>query len=177
MSVGPDHRQGEPERKRRLIVEFELPSFYCDDLPEILTEYGDPDEPMGEKILNEISVNVGALTVQIIGEKSGETVTVPAIARTARIEDEPPDAEDLSDIVERLMADATEMAIEKAHNEGYDEGCKDGNPDQYAALIRIASADPDDAATDPPTRWLADLRSVVSIAEKALDAGEAGGPA
>lgn len=113
-------------RRRRLMVEFELPDWYVDDLPEIIAEHGFGDDE-SEDILNCVGQwSFGALTVQVIGEKDGEVVTVPVIAHKARIEDIEPNKHDHSEHLKSLMYEATEGEIEKAYDEGYEQGMKDG---------------------------------------------------
>jgi hypothetical protein len=118
------------ERKRRLIIEFELPDFYCEDIPELLDEFGDPSEDRGDQILHEIGdISFGALTIEVSGEKDSVIKTVPVLARSARIEDEPPSVVDwLPDAMERLVERALDARVETAYNEGYDQGTADAKP-------------------------------------------------
>lgn len=86
--------QSNDQRQRTLLIEFELPTFYCDDLPELIAEHGWPDEPVSDQILRDIGeIYGGLLTVEVMGEKDSEIERVPVIARAARIEDRPPTPE------------------------------------------------------------------------------------
>jgi hypothetical protein len=65
------------------------------------------------------------LTIQVIGEKDGEVITVPVVARTARIEDQPPNPPEwLEEATTRLLIEARESEVEAAYDQGYDEGMK-----------------------------------------------------
>ncbi len=100
MSEQPLSRKPESPTKT-LVIEFELPTFYAEDLGEQLhewmREFGmDPDDPemLGEEILHNIGdVHLGLLTVEVSGEKDSEIVRVPVIARGARVEDRKPTPE------------------------------------------------------------------------------------
>jgi len=77
---------------RRLVLEVELPEMNVDDLPEIIRDHGSSETSVSDEILNCIGdVSSGLLIVEVSGEKGdGDIVTVPALIRSARIEDEPP---------------------------------------------------------------------------------------
>jgi len=76
---------------RRLVLEVELPELNVDDLPEIIRDYGDSATSVSDEILNCIGdISNGLLIVEVSGERDSEIVTVPALIRSARIEDEPP---------------------------------------------------------------------------------------
>lgn len=76
---------------RRLVLEIELPEINVDDLPEIIRDHGSPETSVSDEILNCIGdISDGLLIVEVSGEKDSEIVTVPALVRAARIEEEPP---------------------------------------------------------------------------------------
>lgn len=80
-----------PKMSRRLVLEIELPEMNVDDLPEIIRDYGNSETSVSDEILNCIGdVGNGFLIVEVSGDKDSEIVTVPAIIRSARIEEEPP---------------------------------------------------------------------------------------
>lgn len=97
------------EQRRRLVIEFELPTFYADDVLEALEfipeEFRENDSA---EILEAIGgIRCGALTIEVAGEKDSDIVTVPVLARAARIEKRAPSrAEWLDAAVERLIEQA-----------------------------------------------------------------------
>lgn len=116
------------EQRQRLVVEFELPTFYCDDVLgalEYIPKEFRADE--GAEILAAIGMSsVCALTLQVAGEKCADIVTVPVLARTARIEAEPPtEVDDLEDMAADLVEQDRGPAVEKAGLDGYAEGIAD----------------------------------------------------
>lgn len=79
-------------RKKTLVLEIELPTFYADDIMDAI-EYI-PEECRAaehEEILGTIGeVYYGLLTIEIAGEKDSELIRTPVLMRGARIEDRPP---------------------------------------------------------------------------------------
>lgn len=94
----------QPERTKTLLVEFDLPDFYAEDLPDSLIqwmrEFGkNPDDPaeLGEEILRD-SVRIGCsyLITEVEGEKDSDFVAIKVIPRSARVENRvPSDPSDL----------------------------------------------------------------------------------
>lgn len=114
--------QGRPDYdpQRALVLEVELPNFYCDDLPELLAEYG-TDEPLGEQILREIGeVYHGLLTVVSSGPKGdSETIRTPVLMVGARVEERPPTPaerwqENLDDFAARIDEPVDEARVRGA---------------------------------------------------------------
>ncbi len=78
-------------RQHRVLIEFELPDTFADDLPALLKEYGESFGSPGEMILNELGqMSLAALTFEFCGEESSSVQTVPVLAVDARIENVPP---------------------------------------------------------------------------------------
>ncbi len=136
----------EPQ-KTRLIVEAELPSFYCDDLADLCAEYSwptfDATQPT-EDLLREIGeVRSGLLTVEISGEKDSDVAeNLPILFRKAWVEQEPPS--DVPDwgVIERVRETeetlAYEGAYERAHTKTLLASLRERLPEEWQALDSAA---------------------------------------
>lgn len=109
-------------RKRTLVIEFELPTMHVDDMPELLAEFGFPGETSGENILRDIGeISTGLLTVEAMGEKDSEIVRVPVIALDARIEERPPTEEKTY----KVTTDDLAYKVDEPHEEARVLGAMD----------------------------------------------------
>lgn len=96
-------------KRRTLIVEFALPTFYVDgaEAERIAAFAAEHEMDESEALLGDMGeIGFGLLTLELTGQKEGDIVTVPVMARSARIVDEPPREEAWFDTAREKLVDA-----------------------------------------------------------------------